>query len=126
MLDNYDFWESNPYFDKSEFTCKCGCGHNNISHVLITCLSNCRDTAKTPFIINSACRCENHNKKEHGSVNSSHLKGLAADIFVGNSVDRYKILESLILFGVKRIGVYENFIHVDIDDTKTQNVIWYK
>ena len=126
MLEIREFWDSIPYFKKNEFTCKCGCRNNNISHKLIEKLNKARNLASVPFNINSACRCETHNSSVKGSENSSHLKGYAVDIRISNSVDRFKILNSLILVGFSRIGVYKNFIHVDIDNDKTNNVIWYK
>lgn len=126
MLENKEFWSSINHFKKSEFTCKCGCGHNNISHKLITRLDKARSIANVPFIINSAVRCEKHNREIHGSPTSSHLKGYAVDIHIDNDSDRFKILMALASVGFRRFGVYKTFIHCDNDNDKTQNVIWYK
>lgn len=126
MSRNSNYWDTNPYFKEKEFSCKCGCNFNNIDSNLLTMLTNAREDAKTSFIINSACRCENHNESVGGSDTSSHIKGFAVDIRVYNSVHRFKILQSLVLVGFKRIGVYKNFIHCDNDNDKVQNVIWYK
>lgn len=125
MLKN-EFWETIPYFKKNEFDCKCGCGFNIIDKQLVLNLNRAREISNTPFVINSACRCALHNSLERGSDNSSHKKGLAVDIKVNNSIDRFNILDALLACGISRIGIYKNFIHCDVDDSKSQNVIWYK
>ena len=123
---NKIFWNSIQNFKKDEFDCKCGCGLNNIDKDLVLLLDMARDESDTPFIINSATRCLKHNEDEKGSSNSSHLYGLAVDIRVSSSTQRYLILTTLVKLGFKRIGVYKNFIHCDVDMRKSQNVIWYK
>jgi uncharacterized protein YcbK (DUF882 family) len=126
MTVDREFWIKIPHFKQNEFTCKCGCEHNNISHDLVERLNQARYIAQTPFKINSACRCAKHNHTVNGSVGSAHLKGKAVDIHIDSSSSRFKILQALTACGFKRLGVYENFIHVDIDESKTKNVIWYK
>ena len=91
-------------------------------------LDKAREYATTPFIITSGYRCKIHNESEAvgGSETSSHLKGLAADIHVQGSRQRYKILMGLIGAGFNRIGINSKrgFIHVDYDETKSSNVVW--
>jgi zinc D-Ala-D-Ala carboxypeptidase len=77
-----------------------------------------------PIKINSGYRTVARNKKIGGVPDSSHLKGLAADISCKNSKDRFTLLGLLIDAGFKRIGVASSFIHVDIDKTKSQDLIW--
>lgn len=119
-------WNEIEYFDKEEFECRCGCGFNIINNSLVKKLDLSRKLANVKFIIDSGCRCEKHNssKKVKGSKNSSHLRGLAVDIKVSNSRNKFKILTSLIYNGFHRIGVYKTFIHVDIDSTKPSQVVW--
>ena len=83
-----------------------------------------RSIAEIPFRITSGFRCPKHNKEIGGRPNSSHLRGLAADIACSNSEERYKIINALIMVGFKRIGIADSFIHVDYDLTKPQGVIW--
>ena len=123
---NTIFWKCIKHFKKSEFTCKCGCGLNNINKDLVLLLDMARDEANIPFTINSATRCHSHNEKIKGSSTSSHLHGLAVDIKVSDDMQRYYILSKLVKIGFKRLGVYKDFIHCDIDTEKSQNVIWYK
>ena len=112
------------YFKKSEFKCRCGCGANNISAELIAKLNEARGLAGIPFHINSGTRCFKHNRGVGGKPTSSHLKGLAADIRYSNSNERYVIINTLLEAGFKRIGVGRHFVHVDIDKTKVQKVLW--
>jgi uncharacterized protein YcbK (DUF882 family) len=87
-------------------------------------LDKARGYAGTSFVISSGYRCPAHNKAVGGSETSSHLKGLAADIVVKNSGQRYKILSGLIKAGFNRIGIGSTFIHADTDYLKTLDVIW--
>ena len=112
------------YFKISEFECKCGCGKNNMDHETLIMLDAAREYAKTSFVINSGCRCEDHNKKVGGSPTSSHLKGLAVDIRADNSVKRYKVVKGLLKAGFTRIGIGSNFVHADNDKKKDQEIIW--
>ena len=43
---------------------------------------------------------------------------------VDNSQRRYLMVEALLDAGFNRIGVAENFIHADMDENKTPNVLW--
>lgn len=105
------------YFKIDDFKCKCGCGLNNISEELLEKLDNAREDAGIPFVINSACRCEKHNKREGGAISSKHLTGMAVDIKTTTSIDRYKIVKSLIKNGFVGIGIANTFVHADIDRT---------
>lgn len=112
------------YFEKEDFTCKCGCGFNIINPTLTQLLDQAREIAKTAFTVNCGCRCLKHNKEVGGEDNSSHLRGLACDISAKTSVQRFAILSALIKVGFNRIGIYKTFIHCDIDSTLPKNVIW--
>ena len=52
------------------------------------------------------------------------MYGLAVDISCNSSRDRSIILTALIDSGFTRIGIGKTFIHVDLDKSKSQNVIW--
>jgi len=125
---NEIFWNTIENFKEKEFECKCGCGFNKIDKDFVILLDFIRDEIKEPLIINSACRCISHNQNIGGSPTSSHLHGLAVDLKIENSNKRYKVLNLLLGMNFKRIGIYDDFIHIDInfDKSKPQNVIWYK
>ena len=69
-------------FNRSEFTCKCGCGHSEVSPALVELLQELRDLLDRPVSILSGCRCKAHNKAVGGVSNSAHVAGEAADIYV--------------------------------------------
>ncbi len=77
-----------------------------------------------PMKVNSGYRTPAHNKSVGGVLDSSHPKGLAADIRIYTSQDRFKLVSVALACGIKRIGIGQTFIHLDADTTKPQNVIW--
>ena len=111
------------YFDEEEFNCSC-CGQNEMADEFKQDIDDARHIAEVPFVVTSGYRCKKHNQKVGGSETSSHLKGIAADIEAENSRDKFKIVEALMAVGFKRIGIGEDFIHVDKDEDKAQSVLW--
>ena len=111
------------YFSRKEEWCPC-CKQGGLLPDFRDKLNRAREIADIPFILNSAFRCEFHNKDVGGSCTSSHLVGCAVDIRCDNSHDRYLILNALIQVGFNRIGIAKTFIHVDDDLTKPSGVIW--
>ena len=114
------------YFKEYEYICKCGCGKALINPESLLKLDKARELAGVSFSLNSAYRCEKHNKSIGGVPNSAHTRGFAFDIACIDSVKRYKIIDALLMSHFNRIGVYKDFIHVDDDPSKPKNVIWYK
>jgi len=123
---NKQQWDNvSRYFKRSEFDSPDVKGSgDNMQYSFIEKLFAARSVSNTPFRITSGYRTKQHNKKVGGKNDSSHLKGVAADIQVNNSMERFNILYALILAGFTRIGIGANFIHVDNDKDKTQGVIW--
>lgn len=111
-------------FDRAEFACKCGCGFDNINPLLVTRLQYARRLFGKSIAITSGCRCKKHNAAVGGEQNSSHLKGLAADIACSASPTRMFLLSALLTCAIPRIGIGANFIHVDIDLSLPQDVCW--
>jgi uncharacterized protein YcbK (DUF882 family) len=87
-------------------------------------LDAARSIAGVRMIVNSGFRTPKHNKAIGGTPNSSHLRGLAADIACRNSTTRFRIVAALIAAGFTRIGIADTFIHVDNDPVKTPAVVW--
>ena len=80
-----------------------------------------------PFKINSGFRTPEQNSKLKGSVeDSAHLTGEAVDIQCATSDQKYKMIQSAMKNGITRIGISftGKFIHLDIDKSKAQGVIW--
>ena len=95
-----------------------------VSNELISMLDVARKKYGKSLVINSGYRTIEHNAEVGGKPDSSHLKGLAADISCTNSTDRFKLEGILREVGFTRIGMGNTFIHVDIDKEKTQKVLW--
>lgn len=83
-----------------------------------------RNKAGVPFVITSGFRSPEQNSLIGGSPNSSHLKGLAVDLNVVDSLHRFYVVKGLIETGFNRIGIYDRHVHVDVDPDKPQDVIW--
>jgi uncharacterized protein YcbK (DUF882 family) len=96
-----------------------------MDHVLMKKLDIARQVAGLPFIVTSGFRSKIWEKEQGRDGTSSHTKGLAIDLKVQDSIARYKIINSLLSVGLSRIGIGNNFIHVDIDKDKPSNVIWH-
>lgn len=116
-------WSEVKHFKQEEFTCKCGCGFNNINDELVLLLDIARGLAKVPFSINSACRCDKHNKQIGGVEDSAHTKGLAVDISTLSDSVRFAVVSALLKVGFKRVLMYSTFVHVDEDLTKPNPIL---
>lgn len=116
-------------FKIEEFNCKCGCEMpsdvlDNIIK-LASQLQYLRDKIGKPIKINSAYRCESHNKAIGGSSNSQHKIGKAADIVVKDMkpYDVFFMIEDLIDAGELLqggVGNYSSFTHYDIRKHKAR------
>lgn len=113
------------YFNHKEFDCpgKPGTGEL-MDNEFLKKLDKAREIYDKPMRVNSGYRTKEHNTKIGGVKNSSHLRGLAADISCKSSGDRFAMLNAFMQAGFKRIGVANSFIHVDTDEDKSQNIIW--
>lgn len=106
-----------PNFSREEFACQCGCGFDTVDVQLLEVLQVLRDNVQAPITINSACRCQEHNKKIGGAKNSLHTKARAADIVVKdmgpNIVAEHveRIFKGMNITG--GVGRYETFTHID-------------
>ena len=112
-------------FKVREFICPC-CHEEGIKEDLVFQLQLVHDLLPVNriMIVTSGYRCKEHNGKVGGVEDSAYVKGLAADIKCEDSNYRFMLIKAFIRAGFKRIGVYKNFIHVDLDPDKPQNVMW--
>jgi len=109
-------------FSGKEMSCPC-CGAVDMNDSFMRLLQLVRLEFGQPMTVNSGYRCVRHNHGVGGSSTSSHLTGLAADIGVANSSDRFKLVEAAQKVGIKRIGVAKSFIHLDADPGKPDEVL---
>lgn len=77
--------------------------------------------------INSGYREPGHNEAVGGVANSEHTYDPAegVDVLCKQGVTRYKMLQWLFKYGVRRIGVGKDFVHIGIAEDKPQNVAWH-
>ena len=87
-------------------------------------LTKARENAAIGFKISSGYRTPEHNEKVGGVKGSSHTNGCAVDIYAPTSRQKYIIINALLQAGFNRIGIAKNFIHVDNDASKNEDVIW--
>jgi len=106
-------------FTKGEIRCECGgkwCNGFpvNFRRDLANKLQKMRDLCGEPINITSGIRCKEQNRVDKGIVNSFHMQGRAADMYIsGWSVDAMARLAQSVGLGV--IKYYDlHFIHVEV------------
>ena len=113
------------YFNYSEFDSPDVQGSGQMMDKdFLNLLDQARDRFDKPININSGFRTPAHNESVGGKENSSHLKGLAADVACIASRDRFELIDIFLDLGINRIGIADTFIHIDVDPEKSSNVIW--
>lgn len=108
-------------FSRSEFACKCNCGFATVDIELIKVLEIVRGHFNAAVKINSACRCDEHNKEVGGGKASKHKQGIAADIVV-KGVKPYAVYRFLDAHMPNNygLGLYKSFTHVDVRKLKAR------
>lgn len=108
-------------FKVKEFACSDGSDPIFVAPELVEILQKIRTHFGKAITINSAYRTPGKNKKVGGATYSQHLYGTAADIKVSgvkpNVVAAYA---ETLLPDRGGIGIYSNFTHIDIRDTKSR------
>jgi uncharacterized protein YcbK (DUF882 family) len=101
-------------FNRSEFTCQCGCGFDVVDIDNLKIVQMVRDHFGKPVVINSGCRCKKHNQNVNGSKDSWHMKAGATDIAVLDTTPEdvafyvnSKYPDSL------GIIIHDTFVHID-------------
>ena len=108
-FDSFTNWEW-VNFSARELSCK-HCGEYWHDPDSLDKLQTARNIVGKPFKINSAHRCEFHNKVVHGAKNSEHLR-IAFDISLDGH-DKEELLTALFEAGFTTFGMYNSFIHTD-------------
>lgn len=113
------------YFKESEFQqCTPACSLQDMQQSMMNCLDHLRAQCGFPFKINSAYRRRTYEIEKGRSGSSSHTKGLAVDIHCIDEAKRMKIIKYALDMGISRVGISRTYIHLDIDGTKKQSIIW--
>ena len=104
------------YFKMKEFECHDGCempasARENIEALVEVVLDPARERLGKAIRVNSGYRCAKHNLKVGGVAGSQHMKGEAADVVPGDSLERLvRIIKEQGVFD--QMIVYPTFVHV--------------
>jgi Uncharacterized protein conserved in bacteria len=120
------------YFQRSEFTCKCGCGTNKAQQSLIDMLNVIRGEFGRPVTVTSGTRCVSNNAKVGGATNSNHLTRHGADIRCTDGSITPKRMYGVVmgLYNEGRIpqlaGIscnYPTILHIDVYPKKADGTL---
>lgn len=103
-----------------------GCNVNGVQQSILDALEQFRLTSgRKPVILDDAYRCKIHNAQVGGTVDSTHLEGLAADIRIEGLTGAQLQTIALQCPLITAIGRddYENYIHIDTRSTETR-IMW--
>ena len=110
-------------FRAREFDCQgtgC-CSETRIDEQLVQYLQRIRNHFGKPVYL-TAYRCKTHNSSTpNASANSRHVYGQAADFHI-DGVEPAEIAKYAESIGVKGIGLYDTFVHIDTRENKS---FWY-
>ena len=109
------------FFDKSEFDCQYT-GENKMNPEFLEKLDKLREICGFPFVITSGYRSPDHPIEAAKDSPGTHSQGIAADIAMASSANRYKLINYAFQQGFTGVGVAPSFIHLDIRDTVP--VLW--
>lgn len=114
------------YFKEKEFAaCVPACSLQNMQQHTMDKLDMAREFAGIPFVMNSAYRSPEWEKAHGRSGDGGHPHGCAVDIRCTTHANRLKIVMACLKAGFRRIGIGKNYVHVDDDPTRAQNVMWH-
>jgi zinc D-Ala-D-Ala carboxypeptidase len=109
------------YFTIEEFDCQ-HTGENRMEQAFLDKLDALRKHCGFPFVITSGYRSPDHPLEAVKEIPGTHAQGIAADIKITNSAQRYSIIKAALEHGFTGLGVAGDFIHVDTRGTVP--VIW--
>ena len=111
------------YFNSDELECGCGCGAM-ITEKAFDAITALRRSYGKPLHINSAARCETHNKAVGGVANSRHFTHRDAfDVRIGGGKNEIPyFIHKAVLAGFKGFGLLNldnATLHIDMRDVYT-------
>lgn len=115
---NSSYGKVSEHFNAKEFACKDGNREMLICTELLEVLEKVRCYFDSPVIINSGYRTPSHNAKIGGAGNSYHCKGMAADIKVKGHTAKEVAEYAKKILDKGGIIQYNNFVHIDVRETK--------
>ena len=109
------------FFSTSEFDCQ-HTGENRMEEDFLSKLDALREHCGFPFVITSGYRSPDHPLEAVKEIPGTHAQGIAADIKITSSAQRYSIIKGALEHGFTGLGVAGDFIHVDTRGSAP--VIW--
>lgn len=115
------------YFVDREFRrCNPPCSIEDMQQAFLNKLDEVREKAGIPLVLNSAYRSPEWDKKQGRTGTGAHTIGQAVDIRCNSDANRYKIIKAALECGIRRIGVYPSWVHIDTaGNGYAQDIIWY-
>lgn len=113
-------------FNETDIMCPCGCFTTIINNDLLLMVFAAIRRHTLPLVISSWVRCPEYNKLKGGVYNSGHLVGEAIDIHTFSKDERFKLVQTLMYVGFRRIIIYRRHIHTDLSVIKTSPYLSYK
>lgn len=105
------------YFAEVEFDlCTPKCKKSDMDDRFMTRLNSARELTGIPFILNSAYRSPEWDKKKGRSGTGFHTKGRAVDIRCHDPFARADIIYAAMCCGLNGIGIADSYIHLDDRD----------
>ena len=112
------------YFTDDELRCKCGCRQLVLSPAFREHLNDLRESFGRPMIVNSCCRCFEHNQAIGGHPKSLHVcdksfhktKGTCAVDIDTSSMSKDDREKLIFLASAKgwSVGLGKTFLHLDL------------
>ncbi len=110
------------FFTLEEFNCRVT-GDNKMEPEFLQKLDRLRGECGFPFVITSGYRHPIEHPIEAAKVvPGTHAQGIAADIQIKSSSQRFIIVQKALEIGFKGIGIAKTFVHVDTRGTTP--VMW--
>lgn len=100
------------HFEFDEFRCS-HTGNVAMEEMFLQRLDTLRDRCDFPFELTSAYRAPTHPTERKKERPGRHSQGIAVDIAIRSSMERYKILSNATAMGFSGIGVYDAHVHID-------------
>lgn len=100
------------YFTVGEFNCQ-HTGENQMDPEFMEKVDKLREYCGFPFVITSGYRSPDHPLEATKEIPGTHAQGIAADIKITSSAQRYSIIKGALEHGFTGLGVAGDFIHLD-------------
>lgn len=109
---------TSAHFTDAELRCRCCCA-TLCTPGLLDALETFRAAVRHPVIVDSAYRCEGHNRAIGGAPHSQHVRGNAADIRVEGMTPAQLEAAARTVPAIRGIGRSDShgFLHIDVRET---------